>query len=137
VIVVGNIVVGGAGKTPVVQAVVRCLQQAGYRPGIVSRGYPVSPKTPRSVSVRSIPADVGDEPTLHFALGVPVEVCADRVAAAMSLLTKNPEVNVIVADDAMQHYALLDAGVADTFGRLQRRQSPRYAPQIGRTLCAR
>jgi tetraacyldisaccharide 4'-kinase len=107
VIVVGNIVVGGAGKTPVVQAVVRCLQQAGYRPGIISRGYPVSPKTPRSVSVRSIPSDVGDEPLLHFALGVPVEVCADRVAAAMSLLEKNPDVDVLVADDAMQHYALM------------------------------
>ncbi len=107
VIVVGNIVVGGAGKTPVVQAVVRCLQQAGYRPGIITRGYPVSPKTPRSVSARSIPSDVGDEPLLHFALGVPVEVCADRVAAAMSLLEKNPDVNVIVADDAMQHYALM------------------------------
>lgn len=107
VIVVGNIVVGGAGKTPVVQAVVRCLQQAGYQPGIISRGYPVSPKIPRSVSVRSIPADVGDEPLLHFALGVPVVVCADRVAAAMSLLEKNPGVDVIVADDAMQHYALM------------------------------
>jgi tetraacyldisaccharide 4'-kinase len=107
VIVVGNIVVGGAGKTPVVQAVVRCLQQAGYHPGIISRGYPVSPKTPRSVSARSIPSDVGDEPLLHFALGVPVEVCADRVAAAISLLEKNPDVDVIVADDAMQHYALM------------------------------
>ena len=107
VIVVGNIVVGGAGKTPMVQAVVRCLQQAGYRPGIISRGYPVSPKTPRSVSVRSIPSDVGDEPLLHFALGVPVEVCANRVAAALSLLEKNPEIDVIVADDAMQHYALM------------------------------
>jgi len=107
VIVVGNIVVGGAGKTPVVQAVVRCLQQAGYTPGIVSRGYPVSPKSPRSVSVRSIPSDVGDEPLLHFALGVPVEVCSDRVAAAESLLEKHPQVNVIVADDAMQHYALM------------------------------
>lgn len=107
VIVVGNIVVGGAGKTPVVQAVVRCLQQAGYTPGIISRGYPVSPKKPRSVSMRSIPSDVGDEPLLHFALGVPVEVCADRAAAAMSLLTKHPDVDVIVADDAMQHYALM------------------------------
>jgi tetraacyldisaccharide 4'-kinase len=107
VIVVGNIVIGGAGKTPVVQAVVRCLQQAGYTPGIVSRGYPVSPKVPRSVSVRSIPSDVGDEPMLHFALGVPVEVCADRVAAAESLLDKHPEVDVIVADDALQHYALM------------------------------
>ena len=107
VIVVGNIVVGGAGKTPMVQAVVRCLQQAGYHPGVVSRGYPVSPKKPRSVSIRSLPSDVGDEPMLHFALGVPVEVCADRVAAAASLLEKNPEIDVIVADDAMQHYALM------------------------------
>ena len=107
VIVVGNIVLGGAGKTPVVQAVVRCLQQAGYVPGIVSRGYPVSPKTPRNVTARSIPSDVGDEPLLHFALGVPVVVCADRVAAAMSLLELNPAVNVIVADDALQHYALM------------------------------
>ena len=107
VIVVGNIVVGGAGKTPVVQAVVRCLQQAGYRPGIITRGYPASPKTPRSVSARSLPSDVGDEPLLHFALGVPVEVCADRAAAAMSLLAKNPGVNVLIADDAMQHYALM------------------------------
>ena len=107
VIVVGNIVAGGAGKTPMVQAVVRCLQQAGYHPGVVSRGYPVSPKTPRSVGIKSLPSDVGDEPILHFALGVPVEVCADRVAAALSLLEKNSEIDVIVADDAMQHYALM------------------------------
>ena len=107
VIVVGNIVVGGAGKTPVVQAVVRCLQQAGYKPGIVSRGYPVSPKLPRRVTARSLPSEVGDEPLLHFALGAPVVVCADRVAAVAHLLAKHPEVNVIVADDAMQHYALM------------------------------
>ena len=107
VIVVGNIVLGGAGKTPVVQAVVRCLQQAGYVPGVVSRGYPVSPKVPRSVSARSQPSEVGDEPLLHFALGVPVVVCADRTAAAVELLEKNPAVNVIVADDALQHYALM------------------------------
>jgi tetraacyldisaccharide 4'-kinase len=107
VLAVGNIVVGGAGKTPVVQAIVRCLQQAGYRPGIISRGYPVSPKTPRTVTVRSIASDVGDEPLLHFTLGVPVVVCADRVAAAMSLLEQNPDVNVLVADDALQHYALM------------------------------
>lgn len=107
VIVVGNVVVGGAGKTPVVQAIVRCLQQAGYHPGIISRGYPVSPKTPRTVSERSIPSDVGDEPLLHFSLGVPVVVCADRVEAAASLLEKNPDVDVLVADDAMQHYGLM------------------------------
>lgn len=107
VLIVGNVVVGGAGKTPVVQAIVRCLQQAGYRPGIISRGYPVSPKTPRRVTVRSIATDVGDEPLLHFALGVPVVVCASRVAAATALLKQNPEVNILVADDALQHYALM------------------------------
>ncbi len=107
VIVVGNVVVGGAGKTPVVQAIVRCLQRAGYRPGIISRGYPVSPKRPRAVTEHSTPDEVGDEPLLHFSLGVPVVVCADRVAAASSLLETNPEVNVLVADDAMQHYALM------------------------------
>ena len=107
VLVVGNVVVGGAGKTPVVQAIVRCLQQAGYRPGIISRGYPVSPKTPRNVTVRSIATDVGDEPLLHFALGVPVVVCASRVAAAAALLEQNPEVDILVADDALQHYALM------------------------------
>lgn len=107
VLVVGNVVVGGAGKTPVVQAIIRCLQQAGYHPGIVSRGYPVSPKLPRTVSVRSIASDVGDEPLLHFALGVPVVVCANRVAAATTLLEQHPEVNILVADDALQHYALM------------------------------
>ena len=107
VLVVGNVVVGGAGKTPVVQAIVRCLQQAGYRPGIISRGYPVSPKTPRAVTIRSIATDVGDEPLLHFSMGVPVVVCADRMAAALALLEQHADVNILVADDALQHYALM------------------------------
>ena len=107
VVVVGNVVVGGAGKTPVTQAVVRCLVKAGYRPGIVSRGYPASPETPRTVTSRSSAAEVGDEPLLHASLGVPVVVCADRVRAAMHLLAANPDVNVLVADDALQHYALM------------------------------
>lgn len=106
VVVVGNAVLGGAGKTPVVQAVVRCLLQAGYRPGIISRGYPVSPRLPRMVTAISQARDVGDEPLLHYALGVPVAVCASRVAAASHLLAQHPEVNVLVADDALQHYAL-------------------------------
>jgi len=107
VVVVGNIVVGGAGKTPVTQAVVRCLLQAGYKPGIICRGYPVSPSTPRHVTARSRASDVGDEPLLHFALGVPVVVCAKRVLAANALLDRHPEVDVLVADDALQHYALM------------------------------
>lgn len=106
VVVVGNIVVGGAGKTPVVQAVIRCLRQAGYRPGIVSRGYPVSPHQPLRVTSRSTAAEVGDEPLLHYALGVPVVVCADRVAAVDALLDAEPATDVVVADDALQHYRL-------------------------------
>lgn len=106
VIVVGNLVVGGSGKTPVVQAIVRCLIQAGYNPGVISRGYPVSPKVPVIVTRDSSAKSVGDEPILHARLGVPVVVCADRVAAAHRLLEKFPTVDVLVADDALQHYRL-------------------------------
>jgi tetraacyldisaccharide 4'-kinase len=106
VIVVGNLVVGGSGKTPVVQAIVRCLAQAGYNPGVISRGYPISPKTPIVVTKDSSAKVVGDEPILHARLGVPVVVCADRVAAAHLLLERYPMVDVLVADDALQHYRL-------------------------------
>jgi tetraacyldisaccharide 4'-kinase len=106
VIVVGNVVVGGSGKTPVVQAIVRCLSQAGYNPGVISRGYPVSPKTPVVVTKDSSAKAVGDEPILHARMGVPVVVCADRVAAAHLLLERFPMVDVLVADDALQHYRL-------------------------------
>ncbi|HPG60501.1 MAG TPA: tetraacyldisaccharide 4'-kinase [Casimicrobium sp.] len=107
VVVVGNIVIGGAGKTPITQAVVRCLIQAGYKPGVICRGYPVSPSIPRHVSARSRASEVGDEPLLHFALSVPVVVCAKRALAASALLDRHPEVDVLVADDALQHYALM------------------------------
>ncbi len=106
VIVVGNLVVGGSGKTPVVQAIVRCLSQAGYNPGVISRGYPISPKQPIIVTKDSSAKAVGDEPILHARLGIPVVVCADRVAAAHLLLERYPMVDVLVADDALQHYRL-------------------------------
>ncbi|MGL4234052.1 MAG: tetraacyldisaccharide 4'-kinase [Casimicrobium sp.] len=106
VIVVGNLVVGGTGKTPVVQAIVRCLMQAGYNPGVISRGYPISPKIPIVVTKDSAAKAVGDEPILHARLGVPVVVCADRVAAAHELLERYPMVDILVADDALQHYRL-------------------------------
>jgi tetraacyldisaccharide 4'-kinase len=106
VIAVGNVVVGGSGKTPVVQAIVRCLQQAGYNPGVISRGYPISPKSPVIVTRDSAAKAVGDEPILHARMGIPVAVCADRVAAAHLLLEKFPAVDILVADDALQHYRL-------------------------------
>jgi tetraacyldisaccharide 4'-kinase len=106
VIVVGNLVVGGTGKTPVVQAIVRCLQQAGYNPGVISRGYPINPKSPIVVTKDSAAKSVGDEPILHARMHVPVVVCADRVAAAHELLDRYPAVDILVADDALQHYRL-------------------------------
>jgi tetraacyldisaccharide 4'-kinase len=107
VVVVGNLVVGGAGKTPTVLAVVRLLQAAGRSPGVVSRGYgrhgddllEVDPDTPA--------ADCGDEPLLiRLRAGVPVVVGQARVAAARRLRERHPQVDVIVSDDGLQHWAL-------------------------------
>ncbi len=107
VVVVGNLIVGGAGKTPTVAAVVALLRQSGFRPGIVSRGYgrkrdgvqEVLPTTPASES--------GDEPLLlRLRCKVPVQVGRDRVAAAQQLLHAHPEVNIIVSDDGLQHHRL-------------------------------
>lgn len=107
VIVVGNIAVGGSGKTPVVAWLVDVLRAAGFRPGIVSRGYG---GTVESVSV--VPSDgeaavFGDEPVLLARLtGCPLAVGRDRPAAGRALLAAHPEINVLVSDDGLQHYAL-------------------------------
>ena len=107
VIVVGNIVVGGAGKTPTVLAVVDALKHLGYRPAILSRGYGAHPQHPRMVTAHSTPSEVGDEPVLLFRhAGVPLAVGVDRFAAGQLLLRQHPEINCIVSDDGLQHYAL-------------------------------
>ena len=107
VLVVGNVVVGGAGKTPTVMAVVAALAQRGHRPGIVSRGHGRADSAPRVVAQADHPHDVGDEPLLMARRsGVPVAVGRDRVAAARALIEAHPEVDVIVADDGLQHRAL-------------------------------
>jgi len=114
VIVVGNITAGGTGKTPLVIAVVESLVRAGYRPGVVSRGYGRVPPTdadPHGV-VRVLPGLAtpeyfGDEPVLIARrTGVPVYLSPDRPAAVRALLAAHPEVDVIVSDDGLQHYAL-------------------------------
>jgi tetraacyldisaccharide 4'-kinase len=114
VIVVGNITAGGTGKTPVVLAIVEILRAHGWNPGVVARGYgrvPPREQDPRGV-VRVLP-DVatpehfGDEPVLIARRSqVPVYISPDRPAAVRSLVADHPEVNVVVSDDGLQHYAL-------------------------------
>lgn len=106
VIVVGNLTVGGSGKTPVTLWLVEQLRAAGWRPGIVSRGYGGSHDGVRAASGDDA-AESGDEPALLARRsGVPVHVGRDRVAAARSLLAAHPECDVLVADDGLQHYRL-------------------------------
>lgn len=105
VIVVGNINIGGVGKTPVVLDVLRRLTDAGFKPGVVSRGYGGRIREPTPVLAGSDPAQVGDEPVLIAGMGrCPVVVAPNRVRAARLLLAQG--VNIIVADDGLQHYAL-------------------------------
>ncbi len=106
VIVVGNLTVGGTGKTPVTAWLVELCRTAGFRPGIVSRGYGGRPcPAPRLVTPTDDAAEVGDEPLLlSRQTGAPVCVHADRVAAGRQLLALG--VNVVIADDGLQHYRL-------------------------------
>ena len=107
VITVGNVIAGGAGKTPVTIAIVEHLKSQGYRPGVVSRGYGRQTRDCRAVATTSTASEVGDEPLLiAAAVQVPVFVANQRVEAAQALLAAHPEVNVIVCDDALQHLAL-------------------------------
>lgn len=107
VVVVGNISVGGAGKTPLTLALVKWLQDAGYRPGIISRGYGGRTRHPMPVMADSDPGLVGDEPVLlALRSRCPVWVARERVEAGRRLLVFHPEVDVLVADDGLQHYAL-------------------------------
>jgi tetraacyldisaccharide 4'-kinase len=107
VIVVGNITVGGTGKTPLVAWLAEYLLGKGYKPGIISRGYGgVSSNWPQQVRPDSDPAVVGDEAVLLAAkTGCPMSVAPDRVAAATAL-TEHSDCDVILSDDGLQHYAL-------------------------------
>lgn len=107
VIVVGNLTVGGSGKTPLVLWLVGRLRDAGWQPGIISRGYGRTAEGVRSVVMTAQPYEVGDEPLLLARRsGVPVFVGRDRVAAGRALLAAHPACNVIVSDDGLQHYRL-------------------------------
>ena len=106
VVVVGNITVGGSGKTPLTIALAKALAAHGWQPGIVSRGYRAGSAAPRAVGADATADAVGDEPLLLARTGFPVWVGADRPRAARDLLSAYPGCNVIVADDGLQHYAL-------------------------------
>lgn len=122
VIVVGNISVGGTGKTPLVARLVELLREAGYTPGIASRGYGGhSTEWPRQVVADSDPTLVGDEPVLLARrCRCAVVVGPDRVAAAR-LLVETYGCNLVVSDDGLQHYHLrrdIEIAVVDGFRRL-------------------
>jgi tetraacyldisaccharide 4''-kinase len=122
VVVVGNITVGGSGKTPLVIWLAQWLQRQGYRPGIISRGYGgLAAQWPQPVTADADPRLVGDEPVLIAQRsGCPMAVGPDRVAAGRLLLQQH-DCNIIISDDGLQHYRLardVEIAVVDGARRL-------------------
>lgn len=107
VIVVGNLNVGGSGKTPLTITLVDWLRQAGFNPGIISRGYGGSASEPMPVLPHSDPALVGDEPVLLARrTGIPLWIGRKRAEAGRRLLAAHPQVDLLITDDGLQHLAL-------------------------------
>jgi tetraacyldisaccharide 4'-kinase len=107
VVIVGNLIAGGAGKTPTVIAIVAALRSAGYSPGVISRGYGGNAEGPIDVTRNVSAGQSGDEPLLiHLRTQVPVVIGRRRVEAARQLLAGHARVDVIVSDDGLQHLAL-------------------------------
>jgi len=107
VIVVGNIYVGGTGKTPMVIWLVEQLRRSGWTPGVISRGYGAQVDQIIEVKTTSLATEVGDEPLLIVQrTGCPMMVGRQRVASAQQLLARYPQLDVIISDDGLQHYAL-------------------------------
>lgn len=107
VLVVGNLVAGGAGKTPTVAAIVQGLRDRGWRPGVLTRGYGGQSRTALCVTPQTPPGLAGDEAVqLAQTLAVPVAVGRRRVEAGRLLLAHHPELDCLVLDDGLQHLAL-------------------------------
>ena len=105
IVVVGNVVAGGSGKTPLVIRLCQLARQAGYRPAVISRGYGRSSGALAEVSKDSSPADIGDEPLIIARRsGAPVVVAADRCAAAQFLFDRGAD--LVISDDGLQHHRL-------------------------------
>jgi tetraacyldisaccharide 4'-kinase len=105
VVVVGNITIGGSGKTPLAIALAEALRARGFHPGVVSRGHGGHGDV-REVTPGSDPAVVGDEPPIAAAAGFPTFVGRKRAAAARALLAAHPACDLVICDDGLQHYAL-------------------------------
>lgn len=147
-IVVGNITVGGTGKTPLIVYLARQLMDAGYRPGIVSRGYgSKAPQYPFHVLADSPVSQSGDEALLIARnTQCPVVIDADRVEAVKSL-EQHYDCNVILSDDGMQHYAMardIEIAVIDSLRRFGNgqlipagplREKPQRLEQVDFIIC--
>lgn len=108
VMVIGNVTVGGSGKTPLIITLVNYLQKQGVEVGVISRGYGGdTSQMPALVTKESLPSIVGDEPCLIVnTTAAPMAVCPDRKQAITTLLNAHPDLQLIIADDGLQHYAL-------------------------------
>lgn len=107
IVVVGNWIVGGAGKTPTTLALLKLLHARGLKAGVVSRGYGREGSRVHLVTRVSTAREAGDEPLLiHLRGRVPVAVGRDRVAAARALLKAHPDLDLLVSDDGLQHWRL-------------------------------
>lgn len=120
VIVVGNLVAGGSGKTPLALWIAEFLKDAGWSPALLLRGYGGNAQAPMQVTLTSDPALAGDEAVLLARRApTPVWIGADRAQAARALRANHPEVNVLVLDDGLQHYGLrrdIEIAVVDARG---------------------
>lgn len=120
VVVVGNLTVGGTGKTPLVIWIAEYLRKNGWTPGVVSRGYGAKVDVPRAATIADDAAQVGDEPILiSRRSGCPVWVGADRLRVIAALRDADPRVDVILLDDGLQHYGLrrdIEIAVLDARG---------------------
>lgn len=107
VVIIGNIHVGGSGKTPVVAALANNLRARGFQIGIISRGYGRKNRNVHLLTPQSSPEEAGDEPLLlYHQTGAPIAVGAKRAEAGKALLAAHPELDLIIADDGLQHYGL-------------------------------
>ena len=106
VVIIGNISVGGVGKTPLTKYISQELQQIGIPVGVILRGYKGNAKSSMIVKVDSDSLTVGDEALIYAQYGIPVAIGRDRYDAGLTLLAEYPDIKLILSDDGLQHYRL-------------------------------